>query len=197
MRAIVTVMVHSYTYCAKVGWDGLRCMVTQCISMEAFTHWVTSTAISSHPIAACVWIHHYCGNLLGRPYRVVVHEYIVKMLPRQLSTQTNTTITILLYHNIHKAVEVIPIPPSSSSYYNLGRSRYARWFDGLKVSRLVIRSVNVRCPVSSAYHTVKCCIPQYFRICNQANQIDSALHPFLVAKSSTCLNWLGVKEVCH
>jgi len=40
-RFYKTIMVHSHTRCAWMGWAAL---VTQCISMEAFTHWVTSAA---------------------------------------------------------------------------------------------------------------------------------------------------------
>jgi len=44
--------VHSHTRCAGMGWAAL---VTQFISMEAFTHWVTSAAnfIPSHPSTVC------------------------------------------------------------------------------------------------------------------------------------------------
>jgi len=49
-----SLMVHSHT--RKLCWDGMEwaALVTQCISMEVFTHWVTSAA---HPIPS----QHACG----------------------------------------------------------------------------------------------------------------------------------------
>ena len=37
-------------------WEGMgwAALVTQCISTEAFTHWVTNQPILSHPIPACM-----------------------------------------------------------------------------------------------------------------------------------------------
>jgi len=62
-------MVHSHTRCAGMGWAAL---ITQCISMETFTNWVTSAAHSIPSqcvcvcVCVCVWMHHNCFKPLVR-----------------------------------------------------------------------------------------------------------------------------------